>query len=217
MARSFSSPLLISSLSFYRGNAHNVAVPPSFLGFNFLFLFYASWGMFVIAMWVQSRFLRKKEKRLQLIYDAVIFAGVVFFTAATAASLISQARFFIRRYSIFSHKTLSEKQEYLFDDLYRFPYRIRQDFPGRYRAELITDIDMTQDPGMFMNRALAYFLYPIDIRGIRFPEPVQALIMVQKMNAEDFIPDGFSIAAQYSDEYFIAFKENVDEDFFLAE
>ncbi len=168
-------------------------------------------------MIAQHKFFRQEEKIRVSVYHAAIFVWIVFFALATVWSLISQTKFFSNHYQIFSRKTLSEKQEYIFKNLYRFPHMISQDFPGRYRAELITDIDTTKDPGMFAHRAVAYFLYPIDIRGIRSPEPLEARIMVDKENAEDFIRDGFVIDFRYSDSFVIAFKGDSDGNHLFVE
>lgn len=208
--------LSMTDLTFYSGYAHNFARPPIVFGGNALSIFYIAWIIFVIIMIVRYQFSRRNKKARVSVYHAVIFAWVVFFVVTTILSLISQAIFFRNHYQIFSQKTLSEKQEYIFENLYRFPQMISRDFPGHYRAEWITDIDTTKEPGMFAHRAVAYFLYPIDIRGIRSPEPFEARIMMDKENAEDFLRDGFVIDFRYSDSFVIAFKGDRDGNHFFV-
>ncbi|MFP4472907.1 MAG: hypothetical protein ACLFPX_03430 [Candidatus Omnitrophota bacterium] len=41
----------------------------------------------------------------------------------------------------------------------------------RAAAQLVTDLDLSRDPGMYIQRSLAYTFYPLDLRGVRGGHP----------------------------------------------
>ncbi len=184
--------------------AHNFVPAPTIRTFNFLWAVYLVWGVLTLILAIRRRGL--EDQPTSRLYPAAISAGIIVFGSMTALNLISQIDDFRYSYSVFAQKSLPEKQKYLFKDAYLFPRFITDTFPGRYRAELITDMDMTRDPGMFTHRAWAYFLYPIDIRGIRKPEPIDALIIFPKDNPEASVGDEFTQVISCGESCLVAFK-----------
>lgn len=105
---------------------------------------------------------------------------------------------------MYGGKSIEEKKAQIYYGLpYNYSVFCHQYIPGYKNAQLITDLDINQDPGMFIHRLLAYYLYPIDIRKIRQNEP-DYLLFFMKENAKDFVPDNFQIIAELSKKSLIA-------------
>ena len=81
----------------------------------------------------------------------------------------------------------------------------RKILPGKHSAKFISDMDISREPGMFMHRAIAYYLYPIDIRNIR-QEPDDSLVIINKNNPAQSIPDNFRILGTVNQKHFLAIK-----------
>ncbi|MBZ0306856.1 MAG: hypothetical protein K8I82_12375 [Anaerolineae bacterium] len=66
-----------------------------------------------------------------------------------------------------------------------------------YRAQFVSDMDMSRDPGMLEHRSFAFFLYPIDVRNI-YQKDFDAWIAYEKDAAESLVPDGYKILHKYN-------------------
>jgi len=77
---------------------------------------------------------------------------------------------------------------------------------GSHKAIFETDLDINNDPGMIIHRSLAYYLYPIDIRGIHRGEP-DLWIAFNKNEAIKHIPDGYKVLGILNNQNIIAIKE----------
>lgn len=77
---------------------------------------------------------------------------------------------------------------------------------GPHKAIFETDLDTTRDPGMMLHRSLAYYLYPIDIRGIHQGNP-DLWIAFNKNEAIKYVPDGYKILGILDNRNMIAIKE----------
>lgn len=75
-----------------------------------------------------------------------------------------------------------------------------------YRAEFVSDMDMSRDPGMLEHRSFAFFLYPIDIRSI-YQQDLDAWIAYEKDNAESLVPDGYQILHKYNARNVLAIRK----------
>jgi hypothetical protein len=104
------------------------------------------------------------------------------------------------------NKTWEQRNEMIYGDIYPFAKVCREVAPGRHTAEFITDLDTSRDPGMVMHRALAYFLYPIDMRGVR-PGPTDCLVIFAKKNAASCVPPDFRILVKFGDEHIFAVRK----------
>ena len=83
-------------------------------------------------------------------------------------------------------------------------------FPGPHSAKLISDMNIKKDPGMFLYSAFSYYLYPIDIRGVR-QEPYDSAIVIKKKDPLDSIPKDFRVIGVVDEKYFLAVKRNLNE------
>ena len=94
----------------------------------------------------------------------------------------------------------------LWPELFSFAQFCRKNIPPNSKIELVTDLNFEVDPGMFYNRALRYFLYPIDTNHLR-EGAINYLIFFGKNNAKNFIPPHYTITAVFDEDNLIAKKE----------
>ncbi len=88
--------------------------------------------------------------------------------------------------------------------IYKFARQVKQILPQEISVVLVTGYDQVKD--MQVRMQLAYFLYPIDIRGIRSEDP-DAYLILNKSNAADSVPAGFRIVKQLDERTLIAMRE----------
>lgn len=81
----------------------------------------------------------------------------------------------------------------------------RVHLPGKLNSSFKTDLDLNADPGMFFQRALAYYLYPIDIKDIR-QEPKDSLIVI-KTNPQSELSNDWQLLATINDQTLIAIRK----------
>lgn len=130
---------------------------------------------------------------------AVYFLLVGFQTA-------NQFKTFVTEWQALNQKTLAQKNELLFGKTYTFARFCLQNRPGYHKADLVTDLDLSRDPGMYMHRALSYHLYPIDIRGVHGQDPVDTAVFFYKKQAAENRPGDFPDAAVFDEDSLIAAK-----------
>jgi len=117
---------------------------------------------------------------------------------------------FTKEYRGLRGKSLHERQLILnYGKVYQFARHARLLLKDHPSAQLITDMDITTDPGMYIRNFLAYHLYPVDMRNIR-GEPVDNLIIFRKKNALQSVPEDFEILEQIDEENIIAVKKRVN-------
>jgi len=91
---------------------------------------------------------------------------IIFFLIFSVIQLPSQTGDLKKHMKNFSGKTLREKQELLFGLPYKFAAFCNEKYPGAHKARMMTDLDLKKASPMIYHRRLAFFLYPIDIRGV---------------------------------------------------
>lgn len=109
---------------------------------------------------------------------------------------------------IYSNKSLHEKnRDIIGGPAYELAQYCKFYLPGYHSTQIITDMDMSVDPGMLRHRQLAYYLYPIDIRGIRGEAPDSVFIFL-KDNAINYIPKGYRLLHALDSRNIIAVKHS---------
>lgn len=78
--------------------------------------------------------------------------------------------------------------------------------PGKHNAYFKTDIDLSTDPGMLFHRALAYYLYPIDIRNTR-KDTKDSLIVFQKHNPKSELTDDWQLLTIIDNKSLLAIRK----------
>jgi hypothetical protein len=107
----------------------------------------------------------------------------------------------------YSGKTADQKYSEILKAIYFLPKQTKALLPGYHKAILITDLDLTKDPGMLYHRQLAYFLYPIDIRDIHRHEIPDLILIFFKRDAISHIPNGYTPYHIFNTENLIAVKQ----------
>ena len=90
--------------------------------------------------------------------------------------------------------------------IYFFAESVKHTLPQKSSAELITDMDINKEPGMYYHRLLSYYLYPVDIRRIR-KQPLDYLILFEKNDAPQHVLRNYKTLVQLSPTSLIAQKE----------
>ena len=142
-------------------------------------------------------------------FQAVFFkTGIIIFVLAVFLQTIGQSQIFRMEFETLHNKSLSERNAILLDDKYLFIKQCRDSFPGYHRAQLITDMDITKEPGMYNHRAISYHLYPVDIR-FRKDAPVEAIVAFRKNHARESIPDNFRVLIFWDDNNIFAVRKDL--------
>lgn len=129
----------------------------------------------------------------------IVLGGMMIFQT------MNQIQYFAAKFNTYHGKNIEARLFSPLKETYDFARYCQQKLPGRYNAELITDIDTSKDPGMFTHRALAYYLYPIDIRNIR-KGPQNCLIGFKKRDAATHIPQGYEIIGSTNKDNILAIR-----------
>ncbi|MFP4472710.1 MAG: hypothetical protein ACLFPX_02400 [Candidatus Omnitrophota bacterium] len=91
----------------------------------------------------------------------------------------------------------SNRKRMLSDIIWPFYVRaqyIRQAYPQCRSLQYVTDMDLSHDPGMVTQRIWAYYLYPLDLRGIRGDsKSPDCLFIFQSDNVPLRLPKGYSL------------------------
>ena len=134
--------------------------------------------------------------------------GILFFLLIFSCSLqtIGLYRYFYPLISFFAHKSPSQKHAIVSNDISKIAEAFQSYLPRKTSAQLVTDLDLSRDPGMITQRRLAYYLYPIDIRGIR-GEPPSYILLFKKKDAIRHIPEGFRLYKAFTNDIMIAIRK----------
>ncbi len=129
----------------------------------------------------------------------------LFLVLVIAFQTINQAKYFMTIFDKYHGKTIEERRQPLLREISRFAQYCQEKLPGRHNAQFLSDLDLSNDPGMFIHRVLAYYLYPIDIRDIR-QWPKDSLIIFYKKEAAQHIPEGYKLLGQTNEYNAVAIK-----------
>lgn len=117
---------------------------------------------------------------------------------------MNQARYLMAMYQGYHGKTIEERRSPLLRKISLFAQYCQERLPGQHNARFLSDLDLSNDPGMFIHRALAYYLYPIDIRDIRKGD--KDSLIIHKANAVQHIPEGYTLVGQWNEYAAVAIK-----------
>jgi hypothetical protein len=131
----------------------------------------------------------------------IVFGGMMIFQT------MNQTQYFTAEFKTYYGKPLEARLLGPLKETYDFARYCKKLLPGAHNAELITSLDTSKDPGMFTHRALAYYLYPIDIRGIHQGEK-NVLIGFKKKGILNHIPKGYQLISSTDESNIIAVKWN---------
>jgi len=103
-----------------------------------------------------------------------------------------------------------EKKRYFMGFLYDFASMCRFHVKeGHTDGKLITDMDQATHVGATSHRRLAYYLYPIIIRGREEAKNPDYLIYFHKQNADTLIPEGYVVRVKIDDSNLLAIRRDL--------
>lgn len=181
----------------------NIFFAPLVDGVNLYVFFYAILYCSLL-LTIGVRFLHKERFDRMAIAS---FSVLILYGLITALLTKQWAADTLRNIKTFSGKTTEEKNAALrHNHIFIFAQFCRSRLPEKGAARIVTDLDLTRDPGMFYQRRLAYYLYPIDMRNVRQEEP-EIMIIFAKHNAKASVPEDFEILASLDEENLVAVKK----------
>lgn len=190
---------------------HNIFFAPYISGINFYALIYLIFLSSMPLLHLINKIHRRKtgSDAITSIHSTalpLVFTLFFLFTILQTIGLVNDAQ---KEFRIYAGKSIEEKYVAITGkQIYLFVRYCRQTLPGFHNARLLTDMDLSKDPGMITHRVLAYFLYPIDIRNIR-NGPVDSLILFANRNAIANVPEDFEIRGIFDQSSVVAVKRNI--------
>jgi 2'-5' RNA ligase len=174
-------------------------------GTNVYTLLYLIFFLSLLLRLLADKIFKKQYQSFISILSSTLF---FIYTLTTISLTINWAIHSKNVFKAVSGLTIEEKYaQFIGGGVYIFSKHCQSLLPGYHSAELISDMDFSRDPGMLTHRMLAYFLYPIDIRGIHKKEP-EVMIFFAKDNAEKNVPENFRTLFKFNEQYLIALKKN---------
>ena len=123
----------------------------------------------------------------------------------------NQIKYFVFEHKHYAAKPIDEKYYGILKTVHDYAVFCRRNLPGKHSAQFISDLDVSKDPGMSTHRAVAYYLYPIDIRNIR-QEPKDSLVVFKKNNPVQSVPDDFRVIGMFGETNLLAVKQEETND-----
>jgi len=163
-------------------------VPVNFLYIIFVFL--------ITSLLTAMEFKRKRSLDRGMFMKILLSCTASFLIINAGLQTVGSVTYFLSSGPRFYHDGLHKKYLHLYGWMYSYPEHCRRvldwrGFKGK-KAKLITDLDLSKDPGMVFTRIMSYFLYPTDLRGIR-PGQTDILFLYRKEDAlkhlDQFEPD----------------------------
>lgn len=184
----------------------NIFLPGEIAGILWPILFYVVFSLsFIITYLLEKSGVIKYPR--PAFRQKIITVTMAALFCQTALQSLNLAKYCRTSTKIFAGKASGEKYLSLVkEEPYQYATIARQALPGIHRAELITDMNLTCDPGVTTHRVLAYFLFPIDIRNI-YDGPKDTLVMFNKKNARAHVPADYKIIKIFDDANLIATKK----------
>ena len=134
--------------------------------------------------------------------------AIALFSLTLFLQTLGLGSFFKNEFKHFHHQSLFQRNALLLNETYFFTEACRKKFPGYHRAQLVTDMDMTRAPEMYLHRVISYHLYPIDLRS-RQDVPIEAIVAFHKSHARDFLPENFQILVYWDDNNLLAIRKDL--------
>lgn len=158
----------------------------------------------VIAVYILKKSIWRRQQALNL---PSLLSGVLTGTLLITMALqtTGQTYYFIREFRRIDGKKTADRYPGALREIVDFAGFCKQKLPGKHSCQLITDLDMSRDPGMFFHRTLAYHLYPIDIRDIR-RSPADCAIVFIAQNPQSRVPKDYDVIESWGEKSLLAIK-----------
>ncbi len=118
---------------------------------------------------------------------------------------IGQTYYFTHEFQWINGGKTTDRYPRALKEIVDFAGFCKQKLPGKHSCQLITDLDISHDPGMFFHRTLAYHLYPIDIRDIH-RSPADCAIVFIAQDPRSRVPEGYDVVGSWGEKGLLAIK-----------
>ena len=185
----------------------NGFIPPDVQGVKIYYLIYSTIFFSVLGVYWLYRLPFFRPRLLKDIYASVVTTVFLLIVGCQVSSVCRSSTNVLRREAI-SNQANHSKMSDLFGWTYVYAHQVRALLPGPHSGRLITDfqIESNENNHMSVYRDLCFFLYPIDIRGVRGGE-TDCLIIFEKEGAEEFVPPGYRVIQKFDSRNIVAVKE----------
>ncbi|MCA9401088.1 MAG: hypothetical protein KC713_05640 [Candidatus Omnitrophica bacterium] len=194
-------------LNAYRPHSNIILLNTWYQDLNLTVTFLILWGSACASICFHIIFSKLKKER-SCFYQGVLSASLFLFMYFSIIQTISIGTYIKVKNIVLAQRTVDEKKQIFFQEGALLAEDIHLRLPGSYQAEMLTDMNVLKDPGMYLHRATAYLLYPIDIRNIH-SGPTEVLVMFKKKNAADFVPEDYEIIKFVDENNLIAVKKGL--------
>ncbi len=185
---------------------HNFMITGHFNGIN-IYSFIYGLIFILLAGLIVINILLKRPRTAHTTQRTPFFIILCVFIFVTILQTSDQILKTYAAHQYFGQTKMSERYYYKETERIKHITRvIRQYLPKQCGTQLITDRSLTQDPDLYMTRLLAYFLYPIDMRGMR-DKPQDYLIVFDKQNPQDALGADFKIIRQIDQHNLITVRQ----------
>lgn len=180
----------------------NVFQVKNILGLNALFYVYLAFILAAGLAYLLKSPGSSKDRPMSRDFQPLYSVGLIFALLISGLQILAHSE----QYKLYRQKSLEEKIAIRFKNSYQFARYCQRNFPGKHWGIPITDMDTTQSHGMLTFAAIAYYLYPIDIR-IDKGHPKDCLIIFAKDDPLTQVADGYVAMPPFDKKSLIAIKQ----------
>lgn len=148
----------------------------------------------------------KKSKPLKNSFEDIKKIIIISLIVIIFLQTINQINYSIKEFNTFKNLPFHSHRPQFFTDAAQIAQLYKKNLPGKHNAYFKTDLNMSADPGMLFHRALAYYLYPIDIRNTR-NDSKDSLIVFQKNDPMSELTDDWQLLAIIDDKSLVAIRK----------
>jgi hypothetical protein len=194
-------------LSSYLFNPDATFCAPMYLsGRNVNYYFYTAVILTVFVVLGFKKFMNVEFGSLD-VKDIILITVFIAFLFLVFFHVVSRARYWVRFKKIYYGRSVHDKYSFMVDDIYHFANMARRSLPGKHKAQFITGMDISKDPGMAKKRVLRYFLYPIQISTAGESEENDCVLIFSKKDALQYVPEGYKVIEIFDEDSLIAVKD----------
>jgi len=154
----------------------------------------------------------KNQKTLNLILTSLRRLGLMgFILFVVVVALQTKTHFvaFEHTRNRFPFQSTHEKSSFYQGVPYHFANYCKRIYPGRHRGKFVTDLDINEPYNMRVHRIISYFLYPaIDVRMSQ-NKSMDCIVVYEKDEPEQAIPDDFEVLGYFSDRSLLAVRKEI--------
>jgi len=173
--------------------------------YNLRLLFIIVMGLVLLSIRIVCRLAGRHIRHApRTISEQAVTAVVCVYVLTLFCQVGGQIRY-LMKHRAFLARTTDQKYNSLAGEYFRGPVWAQQLLPPgrRYTCQLLTDMDISQDPGMLKHRMLSYFFYPVDLRNVHGQEP-NCIFAFDKDKAASHVPPEYVIIKKWDDRHLLA-------------